>query len=106
MLHAAVFKAEPNDVEIECGIEENVTFACQYKENPSDYYIQWIINSWEYNSTQLPPHHSYDGDILTVTSIKLNQQNSTYQCQLLSKVNNCAHRSTVGRLIIKCQGIY
>ena len=85
-----------------------MTFACQFTNNTADYsHLQWIINSVEYNSTQLPPNHSYDGRVLTVRNINLNQHNSMYQCQLLSNVDNyCAHKSTIGRLIIKCQGIF
>ena len=102
-----VFMVEPKDVEIACDAARSVTFACQYMNNIADYsHLQWIINSVEYNITQLPPHHSYDGHVLTVRNINLNQHNSMYQCQLLSTVDNCVHRSTIGRLIIKCQGIY
>lgn len=105
-----MFIAEPGDVQIACGaLDENVhvTFACQYTNNTADYsHLQWIINSVEYNITQLPPHHSYDGRVLTVKKIQLGQHNSTYQCQLLSNDKNCAHRSAVGRLTINCQGTY
>ena len=102
-----VFLVEPKDVEIACDAARIVTFSCRYINIIADYsHLQWIINSVEYNLTQLPPHHRYDGHVLTVRNINLNQHNSTYQCQFLSTVDNCVHRSTVGRLIIKCQGIY
>ena len=55
----------------------------------------------------LPPNHSYhalDGT-LSVTNIMANQNNTQYQCQLLSLSDGelCAYRSTVGQLIIKCR---
>ena len=97
------FIAEPTDVEVVCGSDDDAVFLCQYEGTSA--LPQWIINSKIYSSlnSQLPPDHFYSAHTLRVTNIKLAQNYTIYQCQLVLN-DGCAHRSNVGRLITKCNG--
>lgn len=105
MCAGIVFTQEPVD-SVVCGLEV-ATFQCQFEGSTS--LPTWIINSMPYKSlrSQLPPDHSYHDHTLYVANVRLDQNNTPYQCQLLLLANGnvCARRSSVGRLIINCQGI-
>lgn len=93
-------------MEILCGVDEAVVFPCQYEGSPSN--PQWIINSTVYSSlnSRLPLDHFYHNRTLSVRNIKLWQNTTSYQCQVLSDNGPllCAYRSTIGQLIIRCKG--
>ena len=101
-----MFIAQPTDMEVFCGVNEPVVFPCKYEGSASK--PQWIINSTVYSSlnSRLPPDHFYHNYTLSVGNVKLWQNTTTYQCQVL--FNNgpllCAYRSTIGQLIIDCKG--
>lgn len=101
-----MFTAEPIDVEVQCGANEVAVFHCKFEGSTSS--PQWVINSTVYSSlnSQLPPDHFYSNHALSVTNIELWQNTTHYQCQVLQRNGPlfCAHRSTVGQLIIKCGG--
>ena len=95
----------PVDVDKECGIDDFATFSCEYEGTTS--IPQWIINSTRYSYRSLPPEHVYNSLAyeLSVTNIR-HKNLTTYQCQFVrhERGSPCAYRSTVGRLIIRCEG--
>lgn len=98
------FTAQPKDTEVDCD-DEIALFPCRYIGSVNR--PQWVINSTAYSSisAELPKDHSYDNHTLYVHNVN-SKHNSTYQCQLLSTDGHlCAYKSTIGRLILKCQGI-
>lgn len=101
------FLAEPRDVEVACGADKVAIFPCQYEGESESVQVQWVINSTVFNlsKTQLPPGHHYihSTHTLSVTNIKLWQNQTIYQCQLLDTTTSCVYTSTVGQLIIKCK---
>ena len=100
------FTAEPQSIDVACGSGRNAVFHCKY-EGEKNIQLRWIINSITYNLSMLPPDHHYINGThtLSVTNIKLWQNDTTYQCQLLpDKEQQCAYHSTIGRLIFKCKG--
>lgn len=104
-LHTGIrFTSEPSNVEV-CE-RDTAIFYCQYEGSLAS--PTWNINSMAYTPVDLlPPNHFYhpsDGT-LSVSNITPNQNNTQYQCQLLSLSDGqlCAYRSTIGRLIIKCR---
>ena len=86
-----------------CGSDDDAVFRCRYEG--TSILPQWIINSTTYSSinSQLPPDHFYSTHTLRVTNVKLAQNFTTYQCQILMNTG-CAYRSSVGHLITKCDG--
>ena len=93
-------------MEVECGMNKPAIFPCQY-EGHKQARLQWIINSTVYQSSQLPPDHHYYHNThrLSVTNIRPFHNSTTYQCQLVSFTEQpCAYKSTVGQLIINCNG--
>ena len=102
-----VFTVQPSDVEIDCGMNIAM-FHCQYEGSTA--HPRWIINSSTYPSfnSQLPRNHFYADHILTVESIVQSQNNTLYQCELLSTNNEqiCSYKSTIGRLVVNCKGNY
>ena len=68
----------------------------------------WLINSTVYRSSELPPHHMYDGRTLIVNNVFLEDNDTTYQCFFGLFVNGsfCQLRSTVGKLIVLTIGEY
>ena len=98
------FTAQPEDTEVDCD-DKTAIFPCRY--TGSIIRPQWVINSTAYSSisVELPNDHRYSNHTLYVDNVK-SKHNSTYQCQILSTDGRlCAYKSTIGRLIVKCQGI-
>ena len=93
--------SQPRDVQVTCRQNDVALFPCQY--TGSNTHPQWMINSTLYSSLNvyLPPDHSYDNNILTVTNLRI-KNGSLYQCVLFSHEGNCVYESTVGQL--KCEG--
>ena len=101
-----IFTAQPTDMEVIWGANNTVDFPCQYDGSTS--IPQWIINSTVFGSlnSRLPADHYYHDHTLSVRNIKLWQNETTYQCQIVT-INGpslCAYRSTIGHLIIRCNG--
>lgn len=95
---------------IECdAADEEAVFLCQYGGSGGEVNVEWIINSTPYTQ-RLPLGHYYKDKkrrILSVTNIKSWQNGTTYQCNLLSPTGSgetCVYSSTIGILIVKCQG--
>lgn len=89
------------------GIGGDASFPCIYN-GPTTRPV-WIINSTVYSSHHLPENHHFDGTVLTVTNIRLEQNNTIYQCRidLLHEegvFTLCEYTSTAGRLIIQISG--
>ena len=101
-----IFTAQPTNMEVICGANNTVVFPCQYDR--STLIPQWIINSTVFGSlnSQLPADHYYHDHTLSVRTIKLWKNETTYQCQIVTFNGQllCAYRSTIGQLIIKCNG--
>jgi hypothetical protein len=108
-----VFTAFPKDIEISYETGEVAQFPCQFEykgRDESHVRPHWIINNTRFDSTSLPSDHFYDGKVLSVKNLKLDQNNSCYQCvvEILSDegevTKTCFYNSTVGRLIIGRRG--
>ena len=93
---------EPADVEAQC-TTTIVKFPCQYRLQ-SKGHPQWVINNTTFNSSNLPKDHSFDGKVLSVQNLAVKQNNTQYQCLFEATNSSCVHRSSIGHLIIRCEG--
>ena len=116
MYHTGVmFVTEPSGIEVALTAHSVAQFSCRYtgeRESESTVTLEWIINSKRYNLTELPANHIIqefqNGNILHVTNITSKDNNTLYQCQILTggkeKQNQCAYRSKIGKLTINGYG--
>ena len=105
-----VFIAEPNNFKVTCGTEPDkaAVFPCEHQLG-SEVQPLWIINNKTYSLSRLPWDHIYDGKVLSVKNLKLEQNNTSYQCviehpALQNAEATCLYRSTIGYLLITCKG--
>lgn len=107
------FTAEPSDIKLDLTAHTVAQFSCQYKGGSlraTKTKLEWIINSKIYSLSKLPPNHMVheNGNLLYVTNITSNDNDTTYQCQIVAsgvdKQYQCAFRSKIGRLLINGNG--
>ena len=68
-----------------------------------DVLPSWFINSSLYTSSDLPPNHRYDGRMMTIDNVLLNQNDTTYQCffNLIISESMCQLKSQIGKLQVR-----
>ena len=98
-----VFTTQPKDSNVCIGSSAEIN--CSFKG--TDTLPMWSINSVNYTSFNLPPNHRYNGHILTVSSVYLAQNYTTYQCYFDLYFHNGTFyqiRSSIGRLKVLTSG--
>ena len=94
-----VFLSQPRDMDV-C-IDTSAVIDCSY--TGVDTLPSWLINSTSYTSFDLPPNHRYNGEVLTVNDVILQDNDTTYQCYFALHNSNGSLfevRSNTGRLTV------
>ena len=66
----------------------------------------WLINSTTHTSSDLPPHHTYNGRTLMINDVFPEENDTTYQCffEVNSNGSLCQLKSTIGKLTVLTNG--
>ena len=102
-----MFIKQPSNTEVALTAHSVAQFSCHHDITEGEGTLEWIINSKSYHLTELPSNYIIreNGNILEVTNITNNNNNTLYQCQIIvSGADKCAYRSNVGKLIVRCSG--